>query len=392
MFDPTHYPRRYAAGWFAKTVWVILTLCALVAIVGTIHISPRVSPWPVAAGAMATAVMMAAWSVWTTAGKFQNWLVLYPDRLEYRDLRTFAVIHRSEIAETFGGGREDGRLEISLRLVSGRTVTIHSYAKGDSYFKEWFGSFPNVEYQEAIRREDAIRANPGFGVDPDRRPAAYRAWDRIVSIAAVLSGLAVFWAMLFPQPYALVVGYIVFVPVVAFCAAAIWRRKLTLTIDERAGRVSVGPLVSFPTVGLVYRGVMDANLVHPPEALPAIFAAAVVILLLGIVIDGRVTVAGAIAGLILSLGYSAGAGVTLNALLDRVPGQVHVTRVVENDTVGTTLRLKPDRWPGSPPPRYYTTSVSVFYSVRPGDRVCVHTRPGALGWAHIDLRTCPKGG
>lgn len=338
-----------------------------------------------AAGFSALFVWLAAWMAMAK-------VILFPDRIERRDLLRTQMISRDEIA----GYRVDrpSRNYPVMRLYRAgdarKAFQFPIYGR-DRAFDAWFAGKTDLDAADRAAETAALMADPAFGADPAQRAAAIAQWTK-VSRGLTGAGIAVAaWTYLMPQPYLLAIAAAALAPAAAVALVPLTGGRLSLVPGKGGVRPSSAGLL-IAGAGLLMRTLIDVDLLSWIGLLPLFTVLTGLAILAAWTADERVRNRSAVLlTLILAPAWAWSVAVQADVRLDTSPAQVFPTTVVDHHVsrgrhTSWVITLAP--WG----PRTGNQDVDVtsdYYDRTPVDsRVCVTLHNGALDAAWFVVADC----
>jgi hypothetical protein len=319
-------------------------------------------------------------------------LTVSSDRLVYRGyIRTITVM-KSDIERTSRIRKSWGVVQIDLHLRGKRwPLTIGDFGKYDDAFGDWFDDIPNAEAEAQLKRSDSLLANPAFGSNPTEREYAINRDADWLNKVRWISIAAASWGLFWPQPYALCLGVLTAIPVLAAVAAMVSSGRWTINDDDASGRIGIGGLMAIgPACVLALRAFLDDHMVDwiVPLALGGI--AGVVLLLVVALSERRLVWRTAAFGIFAYGLYAWGALLYVDTTFDTGPAKTVAVRVVAIDDGNKTHELTVTPWGSRTENNSVAVSHRLIQAVKVGDKVCVDIYPGLLNFPWYDVRHCPK--
>ncbi len=320
--------------------------------------------------------------------------VLYPDRVEKRDLFGSRALRKAEIAGYRIRSQRYGPPVMRLvpRNSGVKPLSVYVFNR-DASFDLWLDGMRDLDAIDREAIEARLLNDPALGADPDQRKARLA---RLKQIAIGYNGLVIAvcaWAWIAPQPYRLVVAALMAIPPAALLLAYWSRGALSLTggkTDPRPG-VGIGALAG---VVLAARA-LDAQMIDLAGAFIGGFAIAALMTGMAYFLEARSPAGrgGVFAIALLALIY----GVSAVNLLDRVADTSKPTIMKSVVLEKWVHRGKSTSWnvrvaPWGPVEHEAAIGVAsrLYDQVAVGDAVCMHLQAGTFGMRWYTLQLCPS--
>ncbi len=385
------YPRVYRFKGWVLLFWVSLELAIVALGVVTVLFSglmfngAAVVGWGV--GGLLVALGLVA-LLSSSCGK----LVLFADRCEYTGILGTRVMRTSEVKETHNVKRQYGHLVATVVLKNGRKVTISDFGHLDDPLTEWLDGFPNAEAVAEEVKAEALLANPAFGSNPTERAYHIDAdVDRINFLQWPCYGILL-WGMIWPHPYQICLPVQFAMPVLGLIATFASRGRWTMLEDTKGGRLSIGiRLFMAPAMIVALRAFLDDDVVD--WITPAIWgvAAGIGLTALNVLIERRLTWAGAAGFFILWSAYAWGGLLYVDTTLDPSQGRAFAVRVLDKSEGEHMDTLTVMAWGPHASGSEVHAASEFSRKVHKGDTVCVYVYPGRLNWPWYAVGHCPHG-
>jgi hypothetical protein len=275
---------------------------------------------------------------------------------------------------------------------SRRAMSIHVQLQTDEHLTAWLQSLPDIDQQEMQSALDAY-LQPDEDGSPEQKREKLRA---VFRVAQALNGIAIallFWAMLYPHPYAVVLWLNALLPVVVL-AVAMWGGP-ACTLNPGRNDVRVGLLVPWvlPGGALAMRAILDNDFLDWQEAVRVALLATMGFMFIAWLLVRSLRAEGAaiLTLALLMTAYGYGASALVNRQLDRGEPEVFTTQVMGKHVSSgkaTTYYLELAPWGPRSEAEDVDSGRSVYERVRKGDTVCVYLWPGALGMRQFAVAAC----
>ena len=263
----------------------------------------------------------------------------------------------------------------------------------DSSFDMWLDSLPDLDAQERHASEAEIAANVELGNTPEERMARLAAGKKVATALTVISWAAAAWAYMYPHPYAAALLALALLPWLAIALAA--KSAGLYRIDTRRNdvRPSVAIAIYLPGIVLLTRALQDVGVLEWHSALLYAALTAALLCWAAVMSDAAVRSKPAIVILLLALGGAYGYGVVVlgNSQLDRAPGNHYEVNVLARRIGGgrnRTYHLTLAPWGPRSEAREVTVPRALYTNAQPGQAVCIHQGPGALGIPWYAVSSC----
>jgi hypothetical protein len=392
------YPRTYRmAPWaYALTIGAAVLMLALG--IGALVLIMR-AYGSASAGLLLMSVLvlpLELLGLYLLASALRTSLVLSADAIEVHETFRVRRLARCDIA-----GR---RL---LKLNYGQTMTqlipsgagmkpfkfSQSGLRTDAFFDAWMASLPDLDAQEILASEAQVAANAELGATPEERMARLAAGKKVASALTVITWAAAAWGYMYPHPYAAALLALALLPWLAIALAA--KSAGLYRIDTRRNdvRPSVAIAIYLPGLVLLMRALQDIGVLELQRALLYAALTAALFCWAAVMSDAAARSKPAIVILLLALGCPYGYGVVVlgNSQLDRAAGDHYEVNVLARHISGGRnrsyyLTLAP--WGPRSEAREVTVPRTLYANAQPGQPVCIHQGPGALGISWYAVSSC----
>jgi hypothetical protein len=341
----------------------------------------------------AVSIFITLFGVWVVQAVPKYRMVLYADRIELHELLRPRTLLRDDILGRRVEKDDDAPGNIILvPRGGGREVRIESSFWVDEFFWKWINTLPDLDAEELYAsREEILGAPEGTPARAERMDALDRArsFSRIMIGATIAAGA---WAWFFPQVYSL-----------ALLACVPWLAVAIVARSEGLFRIVPAKNDAHPnmTVPFVAPGVVLVALsfgFHLLDWQPLLMFAAgtgTALWMAAAAADSglRKNRPNLVFMLLFAAIYGYGASREANAVLDRTPATVYRPAVIGKHTSTgkhTSYYLDLGAW--GPDMRMGEESVpsSLYQFMRPGDRVCVMVKQGALRAPWYTVTECNR--
>lgn len=213
-------------------------------------------------------------------------------------------------------------------------------------FCEWLdATFINLTQEELGREFEAISKNEDMGIDGEERLGKLEKAGRVSKVLNAVAVLVVLWALVYPEPYELLIVILVAFPLLIIFLLRYFSGLLRL--DEKPGSVypSVAGAFIMPCMVLALRGLDRDILFWEPFWLPFIvFSLFLFMLVIVNAQEVRKKIGIMIIVFIFSFVYGFGATLTLNEILDISEPVIYYAEVLDkrsNEEDFYSLELSP---------------------------------------------------
>ena len=373
LIRPTQMSRNLALA--------LAALCVLLGIAG-------LSQWnPFDDKDQARAVINVAAAALLIGGGIGIWVTLttvatlWPDRLELRSGYGYHVISFAGIAGVRRQTRRPNRLMVEF--ADGGSVKVPPYVEADPEGQRWLSTIADLDARDYQQNLQELEDDPALGATPDERRETLgkvRFAARIANAVGVVVGL---WVWIVPEPYAWAMAAAMIMPAAVFLLDGYFHSAFSLGDTKNNPRPSLLNAYLLPVFGLAMHALSDVATLDGPKVFAMAGAATVALTALLAWRNPRArTSLGALAMFaLLSAGYSYGAILQLDTLLDRSQGTVYPATVLgKHYTGGRHERYDLDvtAWGPSLSPRRLEVSRQFYGDVQSGDRICVRVHSGWL--------------
>jgi hypothetical protein len=398
VFDPAAYPRTYGlsvfANWFVSLLGLGLVSLGLAGINFLILADEGRTP---AGSAILGAFCggFALMGIYLLAVVIFYRVTLQADSIEVFEIYRRRQLRRGEIAgrSHFANARGPSAWVLMPKPGFGGTIKLSMYLKTDKDFLAWIHSLPDLDPGKARaaerERTEAITAlkNRGFS---DLSIQRLRGIARGLNFATYGLGLATF---LVSDPHHLLTWTLIAMPWVGILLVAHFAPYFRFGGPRNSSLPDLSLVLITPGLFLTLSALQRMTPIgrEGPSLLTALGSA----LLVGVAFwyDPWLRKHLGTIALLLLLGcaYGYGAGMHVNALLDRSTAESYRVLVIgKNVSHGrsTTYQLKLAPWGPKVRGQDLTVPYSRYASTKPGDTVCMLLRSGALGVAWSEPGSC----
>jgi len=213
---------------------------------------------------------------------------------------------------------------------------------------------------------------------------SFTAGKRLSTILAVFGLLVVFWGLLYPHPYVLIIAILAALP---WIAAEIVRRSAGLfRIDSPRNDAHPTVAIAFIAPGMVLaaRSLLDFNTVYSWAVLWFAIGIGVPLFLAAYAVDPSVRAKPAtlVAIFLFSIAYGFGSAMQTNTMLDRSTGTTYTASVEGKRVLRgriTTWELELGAWGPRTKLNRVRVTRATYNAIKRGDTVFLALKPGALG-------------
>ena len=397
-FDPEAYPRTYrpSLGWR-----LFLGLFGVAALVGGL-----VAGWYFGAGheARTSAAMylmigmsmsLALFGLYCLAIVVRGAVVLTAQAIEERGVFKVKRMERGDVAGYRTLVVQGTKALVLTRKSDGkRAMKISMAFKRDRLFDAWFAGLVNLDAADFNAELSDLEKDRSLGITPRQ---VSENLERARKFARALNGLAfacMWWAILYPRPYELVIALVAALPWVAFVLCMRGGRLFTIEDPGKStARANLTTLLIGPGVVLALRALRDVNLIAPTDLLiPAIIGGVCMTGLAVWIAPGLRQKLPKLALYVLFLGaYSGGAIALANELLDHANGTAFRVVVLGKHRTtgrGATQYLTVSAWGSRQRENEVQVPPYLYLGTYVGQSVCIVQRHGDLGlrWYYVSDR------
>jgi hypothetical protein len=381
-----NYPRVYrASGWWLVGLIVCGLLFSIGGMVGAWFLATK--PLQILQARIWLVGLCCAFGllgVYCLLWTLRSRVVLFPDRIEVKELTRTTSLSRQEIR----GRRSLPSSPPVFLLVprdSGRVaLKVTQVFPLDDELAEWLYTFPSLDREDARLAKTEIRKNIRLGATPGERIKTLAKGRRVAAIFAAISIAVCVWGFVFPAPYTLAILVLTALP---WLALELVRRSAGLfRVDADRNDVHPTVAVAFlvPPMVLLLRAVTDFNVVQsPPVVWFSVGIGGMLLLTIFVADPSRRGKLGSIIAIgLFCFAYGYGVAIEINVLLDRSPPRTYAV-TVENKHASrgrtTTYSLELGPWGPKLKPNKLQVSRATYEPIHAGDVVILDLRRGALG-------------
>jgi len=139
-------------------------------------------------------------------------------------------------------------------------IKVSKYVERQGEIVAWASTrFINADEERVKREQQEILSNAEFGTTDEERA---RNLKKAQAVAKVLNGAAIvagLWAFFYPQPYELVMGACLLIPVAAIFVLSFYKGLVSLA-DKKSAYPSVAAALMFPGFMLTLRAIIDFDI------------------------------------------------------------------------------------------------------------------------------------
>ncbi|MDO1529399.1 hypothetical protein QMK61_11220 [Fulvimonas sp. R45] len=351
---------------------------------------------------MSSARDPVAWAFVLVAALPALWFafVAWTSRL-HLDARVLALRHplgRRELrlTELRGVRIRHSRYGRSLTIFQprrGRTLALVLPYATDRYYEGWLARLPDLDAIDLAASAQALLADPRLGASTGERVRRLAHWTRIARWLNVATVLLLGWALVFPHPYAWLLGALVSAPWLALLL--VWWSGGLLRTSLGAGDVrplALSPLLGGPML-ILMRTASDLDLLSWGGAwcLGVLAGLPLWLAILGLQRAGERRPGASLFYFALCWLYGTGAAVAGNVLSDRATPQAYPAMVVGKHAVHGKHATYKLRLGGALPAGHddwYEVSAGRYEATPVGGTVCVWRHPGRLRVPWVTVARC----
>jgi hypothetical protein len=319
--------------------------------------------------------------------------VLYPDRIERRDLFRSRSMSRADLRgyTTQAPRNSFPMMKLFAKEGLGKALTIMVFCP-DPAFHHWFEGVADLDALERKTARKALFADPAFGSTPKARRANIRRARIFGRWANGIGAGALIWAFMWPHPYSAAVIASGLCMIVGVGLVAAMRGQLALFDEKGSARTDVG-LLLFGSLGLTLRALLDVAIFSWSEVVAPVAALTAAMAALAFAADRRLfrNAGVPIATVILVTAWSYGVVVEADSLLDRSRATIFPVQVLDkSESHGRTTSYTFNLPPWGPRTEAENTEVNgaLYRQTTVGSTVCIYLYPGALHIRWFDVDRC----
>ena len=324
-------------------------------------------------------------------------VVLYPHSLEVHELFKVRSLRRDSIAayRTIQVPNAPPTIAFIPKDASTRPLPVSQIIRIDETFRSWLDGIPDQDALDQQRFEEEVEANRLLGNTPQERFLQLKRLHQQTRYLSIASSAVAFWGLLYPQPYEVVIGALIVLPVVALIVAAASKGLIQVNQHVRDKRPSIASALIAPGAVLALRALLDFHILDWPLALGIALVGGALIAL-GITrwdVATRKWSAVLLMGFVFCFPYAYGTVVELNFLLGRTAPQrfeATVTAKQQSSGKNSSWDLTIGPWGPADDAEDVSVNKNLYNAVAVGDTVCVFLFQGALGLNWISVRSCPQ--
>ena len=398
-FDPSQFPRTYQSslGWriFLISLGTLIAAASLLGIwyFGTGHESQS------AQGALIMVVVCLAFFIlgaYLVVAMLKSKIILTADSIEVHEPFVTRHLLRSQIA----GWRllptqYVSTLELTPRDPHAKKLKFALTVKPDTAFGSWLSTLSNLDAQDLADSVADLETNQELGFTEEQRSMSLAAAGRYAKYFTWITYAAAVWGWFYPRPYSLAIVILSALPLAAIFLGLRVKGVYQFDGSRNDARPSLALPVILPGAVLAIRTLYDLSFLRwQPLLAPILFVTAVLTVF---IISADPNLARKrwpiLAVFFLSTFYGLGATSLADALLDRSSPQVYQTEVLSKrveTSRHTTWYLRLAPWGPQPQTSEVGVPRTLYSSVEPGQKVCVHYHPGALKVPWYLVTHCPN--
>jgi hypothetical protein len=340
--------------------------------------------------------VFAAGTVWQLV-IFLTWrATLTADAIETRSWWTTRRIRRDQV-DGFRANRagRNGRVILVVAARAGlKNIRLPlRFMEQTPALPAWFSGLRDLNAEDLRHSVAAILTDASFGTTPEQRLRWLVRARRLGFGLDMVTVAAVLWSLVYPQPYALVIGSLAAIPIAALVLVIVSRGLFQIGIGPNAAHANVGSACALPAFMLMVRVLSDFNLV---DTVPLIGAGAAVggafVAILATVSRRLRAKPWTLLGIaLITAVYGFGAIGEANALLDHSPASVQQTKIIDKRVRygrATTYVFTLPPWGAQRDSAEVVVSHELYDRLAPGDPVCMLLHDGALGMPWFTVLRC----
>jgi hypothetical protein len=243
----------------------------------------------------------------------------------------------------------------------------------------------NLDDVDSKAEMKEILSDPELGSTEEEREAALQRARIQVGVLNTATAVSVFWAMLYPRPYFLVIAVLAALPLVSACLLHFSRGAIVLDAKRGSARPIVGYSILGPSMVLVLRSFLDWHILGWSGFwLPFAVLAGTLIgfLLLSTACDAQRKAGSVMLLFVAGMAISYGVVVFSNCQLDHSMPAIHraevLSRRISRGRRSTTYYLTVRPWIDGDYPREISVPGSTYGWHEEGSTVLIGVRGGAL--------------
>lgn len=364
--------------WWASGIFsFFVCLCGIGALVWVLLFSGKLSSTSAIVFFVLMVIAVLLYAIYIIAAVLRTKLEV--DKREIRVYKAFKI-ERIAINQIEGFCAEQGSKTAGVRLLcSSISMHIELIFEHRQAFLNWLGiQFENLDEKVQQEAMEQIKNDAKLGVDSEQRVKAVESGQQLVRYL-IFSGLGLFyWGLIYPKPYELVIGLLLFVALLAFILPNLNGIKVKWdgSDNDHFGKTFVLIIPAASVLGI--RALNDWSILSW-SAFWLPFGISILCLLALYIIsikEAKLFSGATLINGVFFIGLSAGTVVVFNGILPQEPAKIYQT-TIENKAKGLYVTLAP--WPLQLESIEVEVSKKKHSAVEVGDVVNVRVYPGAFG-------------
>jgi hypothetical protein len=324
-------------------------------------------------------------------------VILYHEKIEVHDLLPTRRLWRDEILgrRIIQGPHNSRTLLLIPRSASQKKIKLPLILQTDASFWSWMSTIPDLDAAELLQSETEIATDPRLGSTPEERLKQLARSRKIATTLTTVSIAVGTWGWMYPRPYYLAITALAVLPWITILLVA--RSGGLYTIDERVNDVRPNLALPFilPGFVLMIRALYDIQVLYWIQALTVAVVGAVLLVGAAVVAKDRLRTRPFLMAVrfVLVMAYGYGAGIEVDALLDRAAPETFnavVTRKYVSTGRHTTREFVLSPWGPREEPNNVSVHPSFYEMIKSGDTVCVDLHSGAIAIPWYIVRPCSR--
>ncbi len=387
------YPRVYRLRRGVKRMYAIIgSFAAIISIAGVVYFAGQDEGPGVTIMMIGICAAFLAMGICMILAVNRIRVTLRADTIEVRGVFTARHARRGDFdsLRIVSGGEAGTFLRLLPRESGGRKLDLPSGLDFDARIDEWLaeGGIVNLDAKERQASLDQVLGDRELPGSVDEKLAALASARRIGRwyLYATLSVL--FWALIRPRPYDLVIVMLALLPWIG--ALLIARRGSLYKLDGSSNEMAVivGVEMWIAAAMLALRAFLDTETFDIRELIGLTLAGAGVVFGLLLVFVPQVRGSSAWLAIVMALLYAYGCVALVNRQWDAGNPQIF-RATVTSKRAGNPNELGLGAWGPPGAPESVVVTRGTLDRVEPGSEVCVYVWPGALRVRWIETWQCP---
>lgn len=275
----------------------------------------------------------------------------------------------------------------------GKALTLVLPYATDRHYERWLASLPDLDAIDLAASAQALLADPRLGTDTGERVRRLARWTRVARQLDIATVLLMAWTLVFPHPYAWLMGALVLAPwltlLLVWWSGGLLRTGLGAG-DARA--LALSPLLGASLL-ILMRTAFDLDLLGWGSVwcLGVLAGLPLWLAILALQRSGERRPGASLFYFALCWLYGTGAATAGNVLLDRAMPQAYPVTVVGKHAVQGKHSTYKLRLGGALPAGHddwYEVSAGRYDAVSVGSTVCVWLYPGRLRVPWVTVARC----